>query len=257
MLTLQDKVAIITGASSGIGQGTAILFSNLGSKLVISGRDDNALDATIRSCNANLKTEIIKVVGDVTDPEIRQQIVETAIENFGKIDILVNGAGILKNDSIENMEMENFDFIMNVNVKSIIALTQLCLPHIIKQKGSIVNVSSVAGTRSFPNVLGYCISKAALDQFTKCVALELADKGVRVNSVNPGVIVTDIHKRAGYTEEEFQKFLTRCKTTHALGRPGSVDEVANTIAFLASDSASFITAELVHVDGGRHAMTPR
>lgn len=176
---------------------------------------------------------------------------------FGQIDVLVNAAGMLKGGSVETMKMEDYESSMSVNVTSVIRLTQACVPHIIKQKGCIVNVSSVTGTRSFPGVLPYCVSKAALDQFTKCIALELADKGVRVNSVNPGVIVTNLHRRAGQSEEQYAKFLENCKNTHALGRPGQPDEVANTIAFLASDNASFITGELVHVDGGRHAMTPR
>ncbi|CAF0705965.1 unnamed protein product [Brachionus calyciflorus] len=257
MLTLKNKISIITGASSGIGKATAILFSNLGSKLVLVGRDEKALDETISQCNPEIKNDILKVAGDLNCADTCKNIVEQAVNRFGVINILVNAAGILKSGSLENMKMEDYELSMNTNVKSAINLTQLCLPYLIKEKGSVVNVSSVTGTRSFPGVLPYCISKAALDQFTKCVALELADKGVRVNSVNPGVIVTNLHRRAGQTEEVYSKFLENCKNTHALGRPGTADEVANTIAFLASDSASFITGELVHVDGGRHAMTPR
>lgn len=136
-------------------------------------------------------------------------------------------------------------------------LTMLAVPHIIETKGSIVNVSSVNGLRSFVGVLAYCMSKSAVDQFTRCIALELASKQVRVNSVNPGVIITEIHKRGGMDEEAYQKFLDRTKTTHALGRPGNVEEVAATIAFLASDNASFITGVQVPIDGGRHAMCPR
>lgn len=120
-----------------------------------------------------------------------------------------------------------------------------------------MNVSSVAGTRAFPGVVAYSVSKAAVDQFTRCAALDLAAKQVRVNSVNPGVIVTDIHKRAGMNTEEYKKFLEKCKETHALGRPGEPDEVAKTIAFLASEDASYITGVSVPVDGGRHAMCPR
>lgn len=111
----------------------------------------------------------------------------------------------MKPGNLESMKMEDYDLTMNINVSSVINLTQLCLPYLIAEKGSIVNVSSVTGTRSFPGVLSYCMSKAALDQFTKCVALELADKGVRVNSVNPGVIVTNFHRRAGVSEENYAK----------------------------------------------------
>lgn len=257
MNTLHNKISIITGASSGIGRATAILFSKLGSKLVLVGRDEKALDETIQSCVTESKDDIIKVSGDLTKPEFCQKIVDDAIKSFGRISILVNGAGIVQSGSIETMKMSDYEDMMKINVTSIINLTQLCLPHLIAEKGAIVNVSSVTGTRSFPGVLAYCMSKAALDQFTKCVALELASKGVRVNSVNPGVIVTNLHRRSGVGEEQYAKFLEHSKTTHALGRPGNADEVAKAIAFLASENASFTTGELFHVDGGRHAMTPR
>lgn len=257
MISLANKVAIITGASSGIGRSTAILFSNLDSNLTIIGRDEAALDETIQNCKPELRSNILKLAGDLTNPEFRLKIVEETVKKFGKINILINSAGMLKPGSIETMKIEDYEYTMDINLKSIISLTQSSLPYLIKEKGSIVNVSSVTGTRSFPGALSYCISKAALDQFTKCVALELADKGVRVNSVNPGVIVTNLHKRAGQSEEAYAQFLEKCKQTHALGRPGTSDEVANAIAFLASDTSSFTTGELLHVDGGRHAMCPR
>lgn len=256
-MNLNDKVAIITGASSGIGRAAAILFSNLGAKLVLVGRNEEALNETVGACKAESKDQILKIVGDLVKKEFCEQVIDQCVQHFGKLNILVNSAGLLKGGSIETMKMEDYEYTMDVNVKSIIYLTQRALPHLIAEKGNIVNVSSVTGTRSFPGVLSYCMSKAAVDQFTKCVALELADKGVRVNSVNPGVIITDLHKRAGQNDETYTKFLEHCKSTHALGRPGEAHEVANTIAFLASDYASYITAELIHVDGGRHAMTPR
>jgi len=128
---------------------------------------------------------------------------------------------------------------------------------LVKTKGNVVNISSVNGIRSFPGVLAYNISKAALDQFTRCVALELAPKQVRVNSVNPGVTITELQKRGGLNEEAYANFLEKSKQTHALGRPGEAEEVAKAIAFLASDNASFSTGVSLPVDGGRHAMCPR
>ena len=121
----------------------------------------------------------------------------------------------------------------------------------IASKGNIVNVSSVAGTRSFPNVLSYCVSKAALDQLTRCSALELASKGVRVNAVNPGVVVTNLHTRSGMNNEAYAKFLEHSKETHPLGRAGTPDEVAELIYFLASDKAGWITGATYEIDGGR------
>ncbi|XP_034025481.1 carbonyl reductase [NADPH] 2-like [Thalassophryne amazonica] len=147
-------------------------------------------------------------------------------------------------------------FVTFVLCRSVYQLTQLCVPHLIKTKGSIVNISSINSERAFPGVLAYCMSKTALDHFTRCLALELAPKQVRVNSVRPGVIITEVHKRAGMDEKEYAKLLAECKQTHALGRPGEVEEVAQSIAFLASDAASFITGVNLPIDGGRHAMCP-
>lgn len=163
----------------------------------------------------------------------------------------------MESGSIENTNLEQYDRVFNTNVRSVYQLSTLAVPYLIQTKGNIVNVSSVNGIRSFPNVLAYCMSKAAIDQFTRCAALDLAPKQVRVNSVNPGVIITDIHKRSGMSLKEYEQFLEKCRQTHALGRPGEVEEVAKTIAFLASEDASFITGASVPVDGGRHAMCPR
>ena len=120
-----------------------------------------------------------------------------------------------------------------------------------------MNVSSVAGLRAFPNLLVYCISKAALDQLTRCAALDLASKGIRVNAVNPGVVVSDLHRRSGMTEESYSAFLEHSKQTHPLGRTGEPDEIADLIAYLASERASWITGETISIDGGRHLTCAR
>merc|ERR1711972_1019057 len=117
------------------------------------------------------------------------------------------GAGVLEMGSIENTSLEQYDRVMGVNMRSVYHLTMMAVPHLEVTKGNVVNVSSVNDIRSFPGVLAYNVSKAALDQFTRCVALELATKQIRVNSVNPGVIITDIHKRGGLTDERYAEFL--------------------------------------------------
>lgn len=255
--SLNDKVTLITGASSGIGAGTALLFAKLGARLALNGRDVENLTKVAKECEACGAAKPLLVAGDLTDEETVRRTVEEVIAHFGRLDVLVNSAGILAMGSIETTDMAQYDKVMSVNVRSIYHLTHLCVPHLIKTKGSIVNVSSVNGQRSFPGVLAYCMSKSAIDQFTRCVALELASKQVRVNSVCPGVIITEVHKRAGLDEEQYAQFIEKCKVTHALGRPGEVDEVAHAIAFLASDAATFITGVNLPVDGGRHAMCPR
>jgi NAD(P)-dependent dehydrogenase (short-subunit alcohol dehydrogenase family) len=130
-------------------------------------------------------------------------------------------------------------------------LMQKALPTIIERHGNIVNISSVTGLRAFPGVLAYCVSKAGVDQLTRCAALELAAKGVRVNAVNPGVVITEIHKRGGMDQAKYAAFLEHSKQTHPLGRVGSPDEIAELVFFLASDRASWITGATYSIDGGR------
>jgi NAD(P)-dependent dehydrogenase (short-subunit alcohol dehydrogenase family) len=131
------------------------------------------------------------------------------------------------------------------------------LPHLVARKGSVVNVSSVNGLRSFPGVLAYCVSKSAVDQLTRCAAIELAPLGVRINAVNPGVTVTNLHRRSGMDDAQYAAFLERSKTTHPLGRPGQPADVAGMVLFLASDKAGWMTGETIPIDGGRHLTCAR
>lgn len=254
-MNFAGKVVIVTGASSGIGAATAVFLSRLGAKLSLTGRNVENLQKVSKDCEPNTPT--FSVTADLTKEADIENIVKKTIDHYGQIDVLVNNAGIIETGTIENTSLAQYDRLMNTNVRSIYYLTMLAVPHLLKTKGNIVNVSSVNGIRSFPGVLAYNVSKASVDQFTRCVALELAPKGVRVNCVNPGVILTELQKRGGMNDEQYAAFLARTKDTHALGRPGKPDEVAATIAFLASDLASNITGASVPVDGGRHAMCPR
>ncbi|XP_049311389.1 uncharacterized oxidoreductase TM_0325-like [Bactrocera dorsalis] len=255
-MSLVGKVVIVTGASSGIGAAAAVEFAKQGSKVVITGRNEANLKATEAACKAaNSKVEILLIVADVTTDA--EKIIKATIDKFGQLDVLVNNAGYGEMGSILDINVDQFDRVMNTNLRSVFLLTKYAAPHLVKTQGNIVNVSSVAGLRSFPTSSVYCTSKAALDQFTRCIALDLAPKNVRVNAVNPGTIVTEFHKRIGLTEAEYVKFLEHAKSTHALGRVGAAKEVADAIIFLASDSSSFITGATLPIDGGRHAMCPR
>lgn len=259
VVQLSGKIAIVTGASSGIGYATALLFKKLGASVVATGRNEAQLQKLATKLKAlNTNGDVHIIAADLLDDAGINKIVGFVSKNLNnKLDVLVNNAGILESGTIETTSIEQYDRVMNVNLRSIYHLTTKLVSFLIQSKGCIVNVSSVNGIRSFPGVLAYNISKAGVDQFTRCVSLELASKGVRVNSVNPGVIITNLHKRANMDEVTYKEFLEHSKKTHALGRPGNVDEVANTIAFLASDAASFITGASIPVDGGRHAMCPR
>ncbi len=247
---MQGKVVIVTGASSGIGNAAAATFAKNGSTVVAVGRNEKELTALSKSINS--KKGVIKPhLADVTELTQLDRIVSETIANYGQIDVLVNSAGIIKNGSIENTTLDEWDKMLNVNVRSLFYLMQKCVPHLEATKGNIVNVSSVAGTRAFPNVLSYCVSKAAVDQLTRCAALELAPKKVRVNAVNPGVVVTNLHRRSGMEEEAYDAFLKHSKDTHPIGRVGTPQEVGELIYYLASDKAGWITGATYAIDGGR------
>ncbi len=247
---MHDKVVIVTGASSGIGRATALQFAEEGSKVVAVGRNEKDLKSLVRKA-VSLKGSIKAHLADVTEISQIDRIVSETMDTCGKIDVLINSAGVIKNGSIETTTIDDWDKMLNVNLRSIFVLTQKCVPHLAETKGNIVNVSSVAGTRSFPNVLAYCVSKAGVDQFTRCTALELAPKSIRVNAVNPGVVITNLHKRGGMDEKAYMSFVEHSRSTHPIGRPGTSDEVADLIYFLASDAAPWITGVTYAIDGGR------
>lgn len=247
---IQDKVALITGASSGIGRSTALRFAEERAKLMLVARNADALRAVAQTAR-QFGTTAEVCAADLTDEKQIHHCINATIKAFGGIDILVNSAGIIGSGSIETTSLADWDYMMNINLRSIFLITQLALPSLIERKGNIVNVSSVTGLRAFPGVLAYCVSKAGLDQFTRCVALELAPKGVRVNAVNPGVTFTNLHRNSGMDEQSYQVFLERSKTTHPLGRIGQPEEIADLILFLASPRAGWITGATYAIDGGR------
>jgi len=247
---LKDKVAIVTGATSGIGRATARLFAMNGAKVVALGRNETEL-GHLKDEARNASGEIRPQLAELTEFSQVDRSVNDTLEHFGKLDILVNAAGMIKNGNIEDTTLDEWDKMLNINLRSVFYLIQKCVPFLEQSKGNIVNVSSVTGPRAFPNVLAYCVSKAGVDQLTRCSALELAPKGVRVNAVNPGVVVTNLHRRSGMSEDKYETFLEHSKSTHPLGRVGNPDEVAELIMFLASDKAGWITAATYEIDGGR------
>jgi NAD(P)-dependent dehydrogenase (short-subunit alcohol dehydrogenase family) len=245
-----DKVVLVTGATSGIGHTVAVKFAAASARVVALGRNQDALQE-VESAVKRAGGEPLILTVDVTNGEQGQSAIDEAINRFGRLDVLVNAAGHISSGSIENTSLASWDAMMNVNLRAVFQLMQAAAPHLIKTKGNIVNVSSVTGLRSFPGVLAYCVSKAGVDQLTRCAAVELAPKGVRVNAVNPGVVVTEIHKRGGMSEADYEKFLEHSKTTHPLGRVGDPKEIAELVFYLASEKASWITGATYQIDGGR------
>ncbi|SPP89120.1 blast:Aklaviketone reductase DauE [Drosophila guanche] len=232
-MSLSEKVVIVTGASSGIGAAIAQVLAREGARLALVGRNVANLEATRRTLQQQVKG-------------VRAEIVAADVT---KDAALIGG--------LIDLDIEEFDSVLNTNLRGVVLLTKAVLPHLLETKGAVVNVSSCAGLRPFAGALSYGVSKAALDQFTRIVALEMAPQGVRVNSVNPGFVVTNIHERIGIVDEEYKAMLQRAIASHPLGRVGDVFEVAEAVAFLASSKASFTTGALFPIDGGKHNLTPR
>jgi NAD(P)-dependent dehydrogenase (short-subunit alcohol dehydrogenase family) len=247
---LNRKVVLVTGATSGIGQATAIRFGEAGANVVAVGRNESALTETLKRIR-DAGGEGCSIPANLAEDEAAEHVINETVKQYKRLDVLVNAAGHISSGSIEDTSQDAWDAMMNINLRAVFRLMQSAVPALIESGGNIVNVSSVTGLRAFPGVLAYCVSKAAVDQLTRCAALELAAKGVRVNAVNPGVVVTEIHKRGGMNEEQYAAFLERSKQTHPLGRVGQAREVSELIFFLASDKAEWITGATYSIDGGR------
>lgn len=250
-MMFKDKLVLVTGATSGIGRAAALKFAAEGARVAAVGRKREALDE-VRKALATNGDRALAVQADITRDEDVRRAVDETVRAFGGLDVLVCAAGVIGTGNIENTSPELWDQMMAVNVRSVFRLVQLALPALSPRKGNVVVVSSVNGQRAFPNVLAYCCSKAAVDQFVMCTSLELAPKGVRINAVNPGVTRTNLHRRSGMSEADYAAFVERSKTTHPIGRIGEPEEVADMILFLASDRAGMMTGNCVFVDGGRH-----
>ena len=256
MITFSGKVAIVTGASSGIGRATAVAMAENGASVAAVARDAAALEETIAEC-AHHGASAIAIATDLTSPDGANDIVQAAVSRFGGVDVVVNAAGIIATGATDATDDATWDRVMDLNVRAPFRLMRAAFPYLKERRGAVVNVSSVNGQRVFPNLAAYNTSKAALDQLTRCAAIDWAGHGVRVNAVNPGVTVTNLHRRSGMAEEAYAAFLERSKETHPLGRPGQATEIAALILFLASEQAGWVTGETIAIDGGRHLTCAR
>ncbi|XP_026725159.1 uncharacterized protein LOC113492072 [Trichoplusia ni] len=246
-MNFNGKVVIVTGSSSGIGAAIAIKFAEQGAKVAIVGRNENKLKDVAKKCNNPLI-----IVADVTKDDGVKKIINETVKRFGKIDVLINNAGMGWFTSIkEENALEAYNAVMATNLHAVVHLTHLAVPHIIKTKGNIVNISSIAGISvSFKGGFPYHMSKAALDHFTRSIASELASSGVRVNSVNPGPVKTDIIENMGKTKQEEEAAWDMMKKMTALKRVSDGEEIADLVSFLASDLARGITGSIFVSDNG-------
>jgi len=252
----QDHVALVTGASSGIGRASALALGAQGAKVVAAGRRMDRLAEVVRRIEAEGGTAVA-MTGDVRDEATGAAWVGAAVERFGGVDHLVNAAGVIgPGVPITALEIGEWDRIMDSNLRSLVLVTRAAAPELIRRQGSIVNISSVAGLRPYPGLSSYCVSKAGVDMFTRCVALDLAPHGVRVNAVNPGVVVTELHT-VTQAIPDYAGFLERSKGTHPIGRVGTAEEVASLVLYLLGDQAGWITGSCCSIDGGRALASAR
>jgi NAD(P)-dependent dehydrogenase (short-subunit alcohol dehydrogenase family) len=243
---LKGCVCIVTGGARGIGEACIRRFAREGAKTVIIDMDDINGQALAAS------TGSLYIPCDVGDKTQVDAMVAQTLEHFGGIDVLVNNAGIFKAADFLDVTEADFDAVLRVNLKGSFLVGQAVAREMAKVgRGSIVNMSSVNGVTAIPSIASYNVSKGGINQLTRAMALALADKGIRVNAVAPGTIATELAAKAVLTSDEAKN---RILSRTPLKRLGAPSEIADAVAFLASDAASYITGEVLVVDGGRMAL---
>ena len=245
MKLLKGKTAIITGASRGIGRGIARVFAEHGADLAFTFSNSATPAAVLEKELALLGTKVKSYQSNAADFEAAQQLVANVLEDFGKIDILVNNAGITKDNLLMRMGEEDFDKVIEVNLKSVFNMTKAVQRTMLKQrKGSIINMSSVVGVKGNAGQTNYAASKAGIIGFSKSVALELGSRNIRSNVIAPGFIETEM------TDKLDSEIVAQWRAGIPLKRGGSPEDIANACVFLASELSAYITGQTLHVDGG-------
>ncbi|KAL0871098.1 hypothetical protein ABMA27_004902 [Loxostege sticticalis] len=239
-MSFNNKVVLVTGASSGIGAAIALKFAEEGANVAIVGRNEDKLKNVTENI-AKVGNKPLVIVADMTKDNDVQRIVNETLKQFGKLDVLVNNAGVGGNfDITDENAMKRYDNIISTNLRR----------YIIETKGNIINISSVAGQLVWENGFAYCTSKAALDHFSRAIALDFAPKGVRVNTISPGPVMTDIFETLGYKSEAFTAMIDGLIQKTALKRISDPAEMAELALFLASDKAVGITGSTYVTDNG-------
>ncbi len=240
---LDGKVAIITGSTSGMGRDTAYLFAKEGAKVVVTGRNEARAKAVVDKIKEE-GGEAIYVLADTADRSAAKVIYDETMKAYGTVDILINNAGVLSLTPVQQITLEEWDKVFNVNLTSALLLTQYCEPELKKNKGHIVNISSVAGTAAKWGPIAYCTSKFAMVGMTRAMAREMGPD-IHVNGIEPGAIMTAMLENCGADATiEFMK------TTAPLQRVGKGSEIATACLFFCTEDSSFITGQLLRVDGG-------
>ena len=251
--SVQGSVALITGGSSGIGQAAAVAFAREGVRTVVTGRSRNGLDDTVAQVTA-AGGDVRAIGADLTDPAEIERMVAEAASAYGRLDFLVNNAGAQGEVAeLADQRLDSFDEVFATNVRALFLCMKHAIPHLLKQGGAIVNLSSGGGLVGVPGASVYCASKHAVMGMTKVAALDYARRGIRVNAVNPGGVDTPMLQRFfDSIEDETERRAARegFNASHPMGRIATVEEVAAAVVFLCSPKAAFITGTALSVDGG-------
>jgi 3-oxoacyl-[acyl-carrier protein] reductase len=246
MAKLTGKVAVVTGASKGIGAAIAKSLASEGASVVVNYASSKAGADTVVAAITAAGGKAVAVGGDVSKAAEAQGIIDGAISNFGKLDILVNNSGVYEFSPLEAITEAHYNRIFNVNVLGVLLTTQAALPHL-GEGASIINIGSVVSSLTPPNSAVYTGTKGAVDAITGVLARELAPKKIRVNSINPGMVETEGTRSAGIIGSDFE---AGAVAQTPLGRIGQVDDIASVATFLASSDAKWLTGELVRAGGG-------
>jgi len=243
-MRLENKVAIVTGAGQGIGRGIALALAKEGAKVVVSDITDKIFDL-VKEIEA-VGAKVLAVKADVSKKEDTEQLAAETLKAFGKIDVLVNNAGIYPFKALLEMTEEDWDKVLNINLKGVFNCTKSVLPSMVQQKsGNIVNISSIAGVVvGWQNLTHYSASKGGIVGFTTTAAIELAQYNIRVNAIAPGAILTPGTQIMG------EESIKQTEQTIPLKRMGKPEDIANLVVFLASDESSYITGQCIVTDGG-------
>jgi 3-oxoacyl-[acyl-carrier protein] reductase len=249
MLDLTDRVAVVTGSSRGIGRAIALKLASLGAKVVVNyyGSEDAAQEVVEEIKSGG--REAIAVQADVKDAERAKELIGAALEAFGRLDILVNNVGITRDTLLMRMKEDDWDIVINTNLKGTFNCTKAAQRTMIRQRyGRIINITSVSGIAGQVGQANYSASKAGVIGFTKAVARELGTRNITVNAVAPGYVPTD------QTADLPQELIDYILELTPLKRPGTAEEIANAVAFLASEEASYVSGQVLGVDGGMMSM---
>lgn len=246
---MNGKVALVTGGTEGMGYATAEAFLNAGAKVMISGRSQKKGDAAVGGLKQLGEASFVR--GDVSLSEDARRMVESTVETYGRIDILFNNAGVYLEKSAEDTTEEEWDLVIDVNLKGTFLVSKYAVQYMKRQGGgAIINNSSDAGLVGNRSCAAYCASKGGVTIMTKAMALDYAKDNIRVNCVNPAVIDTPMVAREVARAEDRDRYKEQMNADHPIGRIGQPQEVAKAVLFLASDHASFITGAALSVDGG-------